>query len=105
MINREILTVTITVRGDVLRHQTVSKAKIIQEFLKRELHAVDKMGYGAKICPIPCCSLEALPIFYYHQLLLSIQLCHIPHLTRLSSSCNLPVYKLPMAYVVEAGNF
>ena len=37
MLNRELLTATIAGHGDVLRHQPISEAKIIPDFLPRQL--------------------------------------------------------------------
>ena len=64
-------------RGDVLRHQPISEAKIIPEFLPGQLRAVKAMGYSANPCPIPHCPVEAVFILATRKLLLSGQLCHL----------------------------
>ena len=54
-INRELITTTITCCGDVLRHQPISEANIIPEFLLRQLRAVKEMGYSTNPRPVTCC--------------------------------------------------
>ena len=60
MLNLELLTATIAGRGDVLRHQPISEAKIIPEFLPRQLRAIKAIRYSTKPCPIPRCPMEAI---------------------------------------------
>ena len=74
MLNLELLTATITGCGDVLRHQPISEAKIIPEFLPRQLHAIKVMRYSANPFPIPRCPMEAVFLLASCLLLLFEQL-------------------------------
>ena len=103
MLDQELLTATITGCGDVLRHQPISEAKFIPEFLPRKFRAVKVVGYSAKPCPIPCCPMGEVFLLDSYLLLLFIDLSHLNgylysslHLTGLT-------YERPMAYVVEGG--
>ena len=69
MLNQELFTATITVYGDVLRHQPISEANIIPEFLLRQLRAIKAMSYSAKPCPIPRCPMEAVSLLASYLLL------------------------------------
>ena len=53
MLNRELLTATIAGRGDVLQHQPISEAKIIPEFLPRQLRDNLRLRYGLLLQDIP----------------------------------------------------
>ena len=103
MLDRELLARTIAGRGDLLRHQPISEAKIIPEFLPRQLRAIKAMRYSAKPFPIPCCPMEAvfllasfllLPFEYLGEL--DDPFTKSPRLARLT-------YAFPIAYVVEDG--
>ena len=61
----------------VLRHQPVSKANIILEFLVRHICDVKAMDYSANTCPVYCCAMEDLDLLDYHQILLSIRLLNL----------------------------
>ena len=74
MLNQEPLTTTIAGRGYVLWHQPISEAKIIPEFLPRQLRSIQAVGYSAKLCPIPRCPMDAVPILASYNILLYIQL-------------------------------
>ena len=100
MLYQELLTATIAGRGDVLRNQPISEAKIIPEFLLRQIRAVKAVGYSAKPCPIPRCSMEAVSLLEACLLLrpkdlsrLNGHLCSSRRLAFLTYAC-------PMAYIV-----
>ena len=103
MLYREILTAIIAGRGDFLRHQPISEAEIIPEFLLRQLRAVKAMRYITKPCPIPRCPFDA--VF----LLASCLLLPFEYLGELdgpfAKSRRLAGlrYACPFAYVVEYG--
>ena len=103
MLNRELLTETIAGRGDVLRHQDLSKAKIIPEFLLIQIPAVKAMSYIAKPHPITCFHKYVLAILASRQLLLYSKLFHLRQLNLLSIPRTFPTYACPMAYLVEFG--
>ena len=77
MLNQELLTSTIAGCMDVLRHQPVSKANIILEFLLRHIRDVMAMDYRANICPVSSCAMEELALLDYHQIISSIRLLHL----------------------------
>ena len=103
MLNRELLTATIAGRGDVLRHQPISEAKIIPEFLPRQLRAIKAMRYSANPCPIPCCPMEVVFILASCLLLLFEQLGELDNNFTQSRRLAGFTYACPMAYVVEEG--
>ena len=103
MLNQELLAATLAGRGDVLGNQPISEAKIIPEFLPRQLRAIQAMRYSTKPCPIPRFPMEA--IFLLASCLLlpfeDIRELNDPF-TKLRRLSNL-TYTCPMAYVVEDG--
>ena len=103
MLNQELLTATIAGRGDVLRHQPISEAKIIPEFLLRQLCAIKAMRYSAKPCPIPRCPMEAVFILAASLLLTFEQLIELSYLFTQSRQLAVLTYACPMACVVEDG--
>ena len=74
MLNRELITTTTAGRGNVLQHHPISEAKIIPELVPRKIRAIKVVGYRAKTCPIPCYSMEEVPLLAPCLLLLSSQL-------------------------------
>ena len=103
VLDQEILTTTITGRRDVLMYQPISEAKIIPEFLPRQLRSVNAAGYSDKPRTIICCPMEEFNLLVSCELLLSIQIRNLHMLSLFSRTRTCPVYALPMAYVVEGG--
>ena len=103
MLYRELLTAPITGRGDVLRHQPISEAKIIPEFFPRQLPAIKAMRYSAKPCPIPRCPMEAVFLLAAFLLLPLEQLGELEHPFTKSRRLAGLTYACPMAYLVEDG--
>ena len=103
MLYRELLTATIAGRGYVLQHQPISEAKIILEFLLRQLLAIKAMRYSDNTFPIP--RFPTVKIFILDLCLLLL----FKYLGDLdgpfTKSCRLAglTYACPMAYVVEDG--
>ena len=104
MLNQELITTTITGCGDVLRHQPISEAKIILEFLPRQLRAFKAMRYITYRCPIPRCPMEAGFLLAASLLLPSEQLRKLSYPFTQSRQLAGLTYTCPMAYVVEDGN-
>ena len=63
--DQELLTETIAVRRSVMRHQDISKTKMISELLPKKLRAVEVMRNGGKTKTSNCFPMEALPLLYY----------------------------------------
>ena len=103
MIYRELLTATVTSRGDVLRHQPISEAKIIPELLPRQLSDIKAMRYSAKPCPIPHFPMEAVFLLHPCMLLPFVELGKLDGTFAKSHSLSGLTYACPMAYVVEDG--
>ena len=103
MLNRELLTATITGPGDFLRHQPISEAKIIPEFLPRQLRAIKAMRYITKPCPIPRCPMEAVFLLAACLLLPFEDLGELDNPFTQSRRLAGLTYTCPMAYVVEDG--
>ena len=103
MLNQELFTATITVHGDVLRHQPISEAKIILEFLLRQLHAIKAMRYSAKPFPIPCCPMEAVSLLASFVLLPFEDLRELDNPFTKSRRLAGLMYACLMAYIVEDG--
>ena len=101
MLYRELLTATISGRGDVLGHQPISEAKIIPEFLPRQLRAIKGMMYSAKPCPIPCCPMEAVFLLASCLLLTFEDIEELDNPFTKSRGLAVLTYACPMAYVVE----
>ena len=105
MLYRELITATITGRGDVLGYQPISEAKIIPEFLPRHLRAIKAVRYSAKPCPIPRCSMEAVFLLASCLLLQFIDLGELDRpFTKLCRLAGL-TYSFPMSYIVEDRTF
>ena len=86
MLDQKLHTSTIIGLGDVLRPQPISEAKIIPEFLPRQLRANKAMGYSTKPCPIPQCHMEAIFLLSASLLLPLVQLRYlIDHLPSLAN--------------------
>ena len=101
MLNQELLTATIAGRGDVLMHQPISEAKIIPEFLPRQLSAFKSVGYNTKPCTIPRCPMEAVFLLAASLLLPVIHLRHLSYPFNQSRRLAGLMYACPMAYAVE----
>ena len=101
MLYQELLTATITGRGDVLRHQPISEAKIILEFLPRQLRAIKAMRYSAKPCHIHLCSMKAVSILASCLLLPFEELGKLDGILSKSRRLAGLMYAHPMAYVLE----
>ena len=65
MFNEEVLTANIAGCGNILRHQAVSNANIIQNLLLIKLHDVEAMGYSAKPRHVCWCTMEMMPLSPY----------------------------------------
>ena len=103
MLDLELLSAIIAGRGDVLRHQPVSEAKIIPKFLPRQLRAIKAMRYGANPCPIPRCPMKAVSLPAPCLLLPLKDLGEINRPFSKSQHLAGLTYACPMAYVVEDG--
>ena len=103
MLYRELLNATMAGRGYVLRHQPISEAKIIPEFLPKQLCAIKAMSYSAKPCPIPSCPMEAVFLLASRLLLPFEYLREIGDPFTKSLRLAGLTYACPMAYVVEDG--
>ena len=97
MLNQELLTATITSRGDVLRHQPISEAMIIPDFLPRQLCAIKAMWYGANPCPITLYPVEAVFLLLTSLLLSLEQLRNLSYLFTQSRQLAGLTYASPMA--------
>ena len=103
MLNQELLTATIAGRGDFLWHQPISEAKIIPEFLPRQLRAIKAMGYSAKPCLVPRCPMEAVFLLAASLLLPVLQLRELNDNFTSSRQLAGLTYACPMAFVAEDG--
>ena len=101
MLNQELLTATIAGRGDILRHQPISEAKIILEFLPRQIHAIKGMYYSTKPCPIPRCPMEAVFLLASCLILTFEELGELDDNFTKSHQLAGLTYACPMAYVIE----
>ena len=77
MINQEMLTETISGRGDIIRHQIIFEAEVIPQFIPRQPHTIKAIIYSAKPRHIPCCPIEVVPLLASRPLLLSSHLRHL----------------------------
>ena len=101
MLNRELLTATVAGRGDVLRHQPISEAKIIPEFLPIQLHVIKAMRYSAKPCPIHRFPMKAIFLLASCLLLPFEELGDLDDPFTKSRQLAGLTYACPLAYVVE----
>ena len=78
-------------------------AKIIPEFLPRQLRAIKAMRYSAKPCPIPRCPMEAVFLLASCLLLPFKDLGELGGPLTKSRRLASLTYTCPMAYIVEDG--
>ena len=82
---------------------TISEAKIIPEFLPRQLRAIKEMRYITKPCFIPRCPMKAVFLLAASLLLTFEQLIELSCPFTQSRQLAVLTYACPMAYVVEYG--